>query len=238
MQIINDMAALEQQGLVVGMDDWIHDTVEREAERIPDTISELLAARYALQDAQAASPSSRVVVSVGQDAKTKGKSFDVIVEQGPAVGPTQVTRRIELFTPADSVSSASDLMTSVFHAIDKIPEAVVKGTQPRPPGTYEAGMRLKWPPDTKPLGTTNERVFDAAGNWTTRNASTHMVYKTGNLIDELASALNRVKDPKQVESLTHLDFVNIFDMNGNLIFRLRNKTPGQVTPGQWVREGT
>jgi hypothetical protein len=231
------MAALEQQGLVVGMDEWIHETVNREAERLPDTISELLGARHALQEAQAASPSSRVVVDVGSDARTKGKSFDVIVEQGPVGGPTQVTRRIEFFSPDENVGTAGGLMTSVFHAAGKIPKAVADGTQPRPPGTYEAGMRLKWPPDTTPLGA-NERVFDAAGNWTTRNASTHVVYKKGNLIDDLAGTLNKLKDPKQLEALKHLDFVNIFDMNGNLISRLKNKTPGQVTPGQWVREGS
>ncbi|WNG44440.1 hypothetical protein F0U60_10210 [Archangium minus] len=236
LHIINEMAELQKQNLIKGMEDWVHAVSTRDADRIPDHVSELLAARHVLQEARAASPSAQVVVWVGQDGKSGGTSFDVIVEQGPAGGQTQVTRRIEMLTPASEVRKETDLVPGVTHGARKIPDDVRNGIQPRPPGTYEGGLRIEWPLNTTPLGPHREKVFDADGNWTTRDVVTQKVYETGNLFDDLVQKLNAEKAAETLKWRKHVDFLNIFDMSGVLLARLRNQTPGQVTPGQWVRE--
>ncbi len=218
-EVINDVARLQaRDGKVVGFDDWIVSTARNRGDQVVDMASELLEARrLAAQYAQ----DGDIIIQIGQDALTSGRSFDIAVQRAGAA-----VRQVEIFNQG-AIENAGDLMDGVVHGAEKIPnvDEIVTGRVPFPNETFESTVIIQWP-NRQPIPVRDgpDIVYSYSGYYTVPSAQ-NPAY-SGNLATDLVRRLNghlRARVDPRINALTS---INIVDNNGNLIWRLRNNPVG------------
>lgn len=218
-----------QQSRIQGFRDWIAESAGREATRMIDKVNELAEAQRLFQ---AHRHEADVIVRIGQDARTAGRSFDITVERQLPGGGTEVLRHTEVYTPEAAIERGRNLISGIAHAAEKIPKGVRDGSVPVPTGAQEGTIAVQWPPPAARLGGDAEIVFDTHGNYTRRSLADPTVTRGrgGNLLDDAIGELNRRVYDNPVEFVRRL---TVIDQNGRAIFELINTTPG-VRPARWT----
>ncbi len=218
-----------QQPRIQGFGDWLAESAGREAPRMVDKINELAEAQRLLQ-AHIHEPN--VIVRIGQDAKTAGRSFDITVERQIPGGGTEVLRHTEVYTPEGAIERGRNLISGIAHAAEKIPKGVRDGSVPVPTGSQEGTIAVQWPPPTARLGGDAEMVYNADGTYTRRSIADPTVTRgrPGNLLNDTVAELNRTVYDNPVEFVQRL---TVLDQNGRAIFELTNTTPG-ARPATWT----
>ena len=221
---------VRQEKRIFGFDDWVAESAGRDAERMFDKVAELAAARYALQEYI---DDPDVIVRVGQDAHSKGYSFDITVEHLLPNGDTEILRQIEVYTPDNGFKGGNELISAIAHAASKIPKGVRSGEIPLPHGKLEAIVAIDpWPPESSRKGKSMIK-YDTHGEYTWHSVTDPTVTygSSGNLLNDTVGLLNLSKG--YTNPVEFVERLTVIDRNGRALFELTNTTPGEC-PAQWT----
>jgi hypothetical protein len=221
--------SVSEEPRIVGFADWVAESAGRDAERMFDKVMELAAARYVLQE-HIDDPD--VIVRIGQDAHSKGHSFDITVEHLLPNGDAEILRQIEVYTPDEGFKEGKEFISAIAHAASKIPQGVRSGEIPLPSGKLEAIVAIDpWPPESLRKGKMMIE-FDTHGEYTLHSVTDPTVTygNSRNCLNDTVGLLNQTKYPNPVEFVERL---TVIDRNGQALFELTNTTPGE-RPAQWT----
>ena len=233
--------SVSQKSQIVGFDEWVVQSTNREAARMLDTVMELAEARRVLQEYK---NDPDVTIDIGQDVQ-KGYdgelSFDIVVKDDGTI-----LCQIEVFTPGngDIQRYGQAFIDAITHAADKIEKYIAykkdhpeefNGSESPPRGSLEATIAIvPWPPDPIPMGGDAQLVYNTHGEHTVCSVADPTVIRRGpiNVLEEVVnnSNLSKAYDELPVEFIRRL---NVIDENGQALFELTNQDPG-VKYARWT----
>ncbi len=226
---------VRQEKRIVGIDEWVAQSANREAVRMLDTVMELAEAQRQLQkyidDPKVDDSSVRVYVGQDIDKGFHGEApFDIVIKKDG-----KILRQIEVQVPVCGNQSAYTLlMKAIVHAAHKIPDGVREGSTPCPPGELEATIAIvPWPFESSIQEGGVMKTYDTHGNYVLHSATDQkVIYREGSLLEEVVYQLNRPRWYNQDEPVEFIKRLTVIDQNGQALCEFTNETPG-VCPARW-----
>ena len=228
--------SVSQEERIVGFDEWVAQSANREAVRMLDTVMELAEAQRQLQKCidDPKVDDSSVKVYIGQDIDKGfhgGVPFDIVVKKDG-----EILRQIEVQVPDCGKQQSEHMLltNAIVHAADKIPKSVRTNREHLPPGELEATVAVPWPLESSIQEGGVIKEYDTHGNYVLRSVTDqNVIYRDGNLLEEVVDLLNKSKWYNKPVPVEFIERLTVIDRHGQALFELTNKEKPGKLPTQW-----